>query len=114
VGGLIVRELRLNSPTVGPGGPQGSGSKETPTEEKARVHRVRCTPEAQCVFHNTAQDIPPFDKSKIFILSLKLSTFTFAFLVGHHLLFWEADFHKIKVRETLSRSHNDFNTSDNK
>jgi hypothetical protein len=26
--------------------------------------------------------------------------------------FWEEDFYKIKDRETLSRSHNDFNTTD--
>jgi hypothetical protein len=47
----------------------------------------------------------PFDKSKIFSLSLTLSTFAFTLFFGHELLFGEADFHKIKSKETFSRSH---------
>jgi hypothetical protein len=33
--------------------------------------------------------------------------------VGVPFAFWEADFHKIKGKETLSISHNDLNTTDN-
>jgi hypothetical protein len=32
--------------------------------------------------------------------------------MGHSLLFWEGDFHKIKGREILSRSHKGLNTTD--
>jgi hypothetical protein len=59
----------------------------------------------------SAKDMPPFNKSKVFTLSLQLSTFTFALLVGQHLP-WEADFHKIKSRETLS-SLKDINKTNN-
>jgi hypothetical protein len=40
------------------------------------------------------------------MISLQLSTFNFT------LLFGESDFHKMKGRETLSRSHNDLNIID--
>jgi hypothetical protein len=35
-------------------------------------------------------------------------------LFEYHLLFWEADFHKLKDKEALSRSHNDLSTNDGK
>jgi hypothetical protein len=35
----------------------------------------------------------------------------FYFTLRAPFAFWEADFHKIKGRETLSRSHNDLNTT---
>jgi hypothetical protein len=34
------------------------------------------------------------------------------FSFGESFAFWEEYFHKIKGRETLSRSHNDLNTTD--
>jgi hypothetical protein len=46
----------------------------------------------------------PFNNSKI----------NFYLALGAPLAFWEADFHKIKVRETLSRSYNKLNTTDNR
>jgi hypothetical protein len=54
-------------------------------------------------------------KSQVFPLSPRLSTFTFTFLLGYHLLFREADFKKEKMRskETLSRPHKGLNTTDN-
>jgi hypothetical protein len=68
---------------------------------------------------NSNKAMPPFNKSKIiFILYLKLSTFlailglgglpNFYFALGAPFSFEEADFHKMKGRETPSRSHNDF------
>jgi hypothetical protein len=58
----------------------------------------------------SAKDMWPFNKSKIFTLLLQLSTFTFILLFVCHLFFGGADFHKIKGRETLRRSHNDLKT----
>jgi hypothetical protein len=56
--------------------------------------------------------MPPFNQSKIFTLSFKLSTLTFNLALGTAFAFGEADLHKIKVRETLDISHNDLNTTD--
>jgi hypothetical protein len=69
----------------------------------------------------------PCNKSKIFILSLKLNilcalfglgriTVTFTLFFGCDLLCWEAGFvifYKIKKWKTLSRSQNNLSTSDN-
>jgi hypothetical protein len=45
------------------------------------------------------EDMPPFNKSKLFTLTLKLSALTFALLLGHHFFFEQAYFHKIKGSE---------------
>jgi hypothetical protein len=63
--------------------------------------------------------MPPFNKAQIFTLTLQLSPLHAPFgLGGLHLPcfldiagFGEADFHKIKGRETLSKSH-DLNTAE--
>jgi hypothetical protein len=54
--------------------------------------------------------MPPFNKSKILTLSLKYINIYLD--LGAHLLLGTAGFHKIKGRKTLSRSHNDLNTTD--
>jgi hypothetical protein len=51
-----------------------------------------------------------FNKSQIFTLLLQLTLFYL--VLWAQFAFGEADFYKIKDRETLSRSHNDLNTSD--
>jgi hypothetical protein len=66
--------------------------------------------------------MPPFTKSQIFTLTLKLSTLcdplawedyhNFYFALGAYFAFGEANFHKIRCRKTLSRSHNGWNTTD--
>jgi hypothetical protein len=38
---------------------------------------------------------------------------SFTLLFGHHLFFWEMYFHKIKGRETPSRSYNNSSTTEN-
>jgi hypothetical protein len=53
----------------------------------------------------------PFQQISLFITSRKHIQFSLAF--GTLFVFCEAEFHKIKNRETLSRSHNDFNTTNN-
>jgi hypothetical protein len=72
----------------------------------------------------SAKDMLPFNKYKMFNLSLKLSTLcTFFFLPWEEyhnvhfafwtpFAFWKAGFHKIKGREIRSRSHDDLNTTD--
>jgi hypothetical protein len=62
----------------------------------------------------STKDKLPFNKSQNFSLSLQLSTFTSALLWGRHLLCGRQNFHKIKVRETFSKSHNGLNTTEDK
>lgn len=51
-----------------------------------------------------------FNKSQIFIVSLRVSSLLHCFLTL--FAFGEADLHTIQGRETLSRPHNDLNTTD--
>jgi hypothetical protein len=53
----------------------------------------------------------PFNKCHIFTLSLKLSTFPFTSLFGHHLIWGRQFFTKWKTGKHI-RSHKDLNTSD--
>jgi hypothetical protein len=65
--------------------------------------------------------VPSSNKSKIFTLSLILSTFSALLGLGDYYkyfldfgapAFQETDFHKMKGRETLSRSKKYLNTAD--
>jgi hypothetical protein len=53
-------------------------------------------------FPASAKDRLPYNRSRIFTLSLQLCTSTF----------WGSYFYRIKGRETLNGSHNDLNTTD--
>jgi hypothetical protein len=53
-----------------------------------------------------------FKKSKILALITSIKHIHFYLAFGAPLALGEADFHKIKGRETLSKSHNDLNTTD--
>jgi hypothetical protein len=53
----------------------------------------------------SAKDMPPFNDSKIFTVSLIFKHIIFYLAFGAPSSFGEADFRK-KGRETLSRSHN--------
>jgi hypothetical protein len=56
--------------------------------------------------------LPPFNKSKLFTVPLKLSTLYEPFGLGRLLAFFRGKiFPKIKGRETLSKSHS-LNTAD--
>jgi hypothetical protein len=93
-------------------------------EEKPRIFRMHRAQDAVLQMldslspkhTNSATDMPPLNKTKIFTLSLKLSIFCVPFLAwknyqNFYLAFWasytfgETYFHKMKHRETLSRSH---------
>jgi hypothetical protein len=92
------------------------GSKEPTVEEKGlwTEHRAQYH-STGCLIHFPAstKDTLSFKKSQMFTLSLKLSTLTFTYLWGYHLLFGREIFHKIKGRKALSRSHQDLSTTDN-
>jgi hypothetical protein len=60
--------------------------------------------------------MPPFNKSQIFA-SIKYflaweDYHNFYLAFGASYASWEVGFHKIKGKETLSRSHNNLNTAD--
>jgi hypothetical protein len=105
-------ETRYIHSTVDPWHLQVCGSKETTTEEKMSMLRVQLLCWG-CLIHffpqchlTSCQVMQPFSKSQIFTWSILLSTLTFTCFLGYHLLFWKADFHKIKGREIVSRSYN--------
>jgi hypothetical protein len=63
----------------------------------------------------STKDTPPFNDSKIFTPSGKLSYWAasnFYFAVWAPFAFWEAEFQKIKSRAILSRLHNHLTTTD--
>jgi hypothetical protein len=66
-----------------------------------------CTADAWFIFfHHAFQQIADFH----FMTSVEHTNFYLA--LGATFAFGEADFHKIKDREPLSRSHNNINTAD--
>jgi hypothetical protein len=98
---------------------QGYGSKDATIEKLQMLsrHGVQCcTASAWFIFSIT---LPPgstretllFNRSKIFTLSLQLSTLTVTLLFWVLFAFREADFHRIIDRKTLSRLHNYLNTT---
>jgi hypothetical protein len=56
------------------------------------------------------KDMLPLKECKIFIYHLNEAHYASS---GAQFAFWEEYFHKMKSRETLNRSHNDLNTTDN-
>jgi hypothetical protein len=94
--------------------PQVYCSEETATEENLqifRVHRVQCLIHFSHNHPTSAKDLLPFNKSPMFTLSLKLSTFTF----WVPFTFWEAFFHKIKDRlcKDLNATDNNMGLTEN-
>jgi hypothetical protein len=62
------------------------------TEELSKTAPCRRLTHFSQTLPNSSKDMPPFNRSKIFTWSLKLSTLSFTFL-------WEAYFHKTKGRK---------------
>jgi hypothetical protein len=60
---------------------------------------------------NSSEDMLPFNRSKIFTLSLKLSTLTLTLLLGQHLLFGRHIF--AKLRAGKHSDHTQFKHTDN-
>jgi hypothetical protein len=59
------------------------------------------------------KDILLFNKPKNFTLSFQLNNIHFYLTFGAPFALGEAEFYKMKGRKTLSRSHNNLNTTDN-
>jgi hypothetical protein len=80
-------------------------SKSTPDAQDTQSSVLFCG----CLIrfsHNASQLLIkklPFSQSQLFTLSLQLSALTFTLIFRH--LHWEADFHKVKGREMLGKSH---------
>jgi hypothetical protein len=113
MGGNHFRIGHFKECTVDPWHPQVDGLKETSAEEKPHAQDVESSVLfCRCLirFPHSATQLPiktaPFSKPQISLYHSLFSYFWSPFT------FREADFHKMKSRETLSRSHNDLNTTD--